>query len=74
VPTCGANIGGQKVTMLTQYVDTSQNLLFSRMTGDGIDDTGTVRVRLRSNWPGLAGSQRPIDFTLDTVFRATRGR
>ncbi len=74
VPTCGAALAGQTVTKLMQYADTSAGYLFSRRASEGINDSGSVRVVLRSRWiaasRGMGSAQRNVDFTMDTVIRA----
>lgn len=78
VPSCGANIGGQTVTLLMQHVFPSAmgGNLFSRSGSDGAAPVGAVRVALRSFWRanarGFGSSQRDVDFTLDTVLTASR--
>lgn len=74
VPGCGMNIGGQTVTLLMRNVSPANGFLFSRRAADGIDEAGSVRIRLRSFWSaagrGFGSSQRDIDFSLDTVVTA----
>lgn len=71
VPNCGANIGGQTVTLMMRHVNPANGFMFSRRAADGVDSSGAVRVTLRSFWSasgrGFGSSQRDIDFTLDSV-------
>jgi len=67
---------------LAAYLTTAS--VFSRTFGDiPINDSLSVRVRLNSKWTpagiatgagasGLAASQRPVDYALDSIFSATR--
>jgi len=69
---CGLNMGGQTVVKLSQHVvPLPGQMLFSRRPAERINDAATVRVRLRSFWDasarGMGGSQRDVDFSLDTV-------
>lgn len=47
--------------------------LFSRHTSDNVSEADVVRVKLRSQWlatgAGLGGSQRDVDFRLDTALK-----
>lgn len=76
---CGANMGGQTVIKLSQNVTPlpGQNI-FSRRSAERINDSATVRVRLRSFWDasarGMGASQRDVDFSLDTVIAASVSR
>lgn len=78
VARCGSS--GGTITKLSQFITTpaTGGSLFSRRTADGVNDTGSVRVRLRAFWPaasrGLGSAQRDLDFSLDTVLRVTRSR
>lgn len=76
VPACGANIGGQTVTLMMRHVNPASGFMFSRRPADGIDAVGSVRVTLRSFWSaagrGFGSSQRDVDFTLDSVVTITR--
>lgn len=79
VPVCGANIGGQTVTLLMRHVSPSPllgGLLFSRNNADGAVGVGAVRVLLRSFWQAssanLGRSQRDVDFSLDSVVTMNR--
>ncbi|HCC48031.1 MAG TPA: hypothetical protein DEQ38_07965 [Elusimicrobia bacterium] len=79
VPTCGAGIGGQTVTLLMRHVSPSADMgsvLFSRVNADGAVGVGSVRVLLRSFWQassrGLGAAQRDVDFALDSVITMNR--
>lgn len=80
VPRCGASMPGQTVSKLAEYVTTpaAGGNLFSRRAAEGVNDSGSVRVQVRSFWPaasrGLGGAQRDIDFNLDTVMRVSRSQ
>ncbi|MGD9641550.1 MAG: type II secretion system protein J [Elusimicrobiales bacterium] len=76
---CGANMGGQTVVKLSQYVaPLPGQMIFSRRPAERINDSATVRVRLRSFWDasarGMGASQRDVDFSLDTVIAASVSR
>jgi prepilin-type N-terminal cleavage/methylation domain-containing protein len=76
VPNCGANIGGQTVTMLMRHVAPPTGFIFSRRPVDGVDAAGSVRITLRAFWSaagrGFGSSQRDIDFSLDSVVTVNR--
>lgn len=76
VPVCGANLGGQTVTLLLR--NASMGIPFSRSASDGIYENGTVRVTLRALWSAAGRSfgttQRDVDFRLDTVINVNRGQ
>ena len=77
---CGLNMGGQTVLKLSQHVvpPLPGQSIFSRRSAERINDSATVRVRLRSFWDasarGMAASQRDVDFSLDTVIAASVSR
>ena len=76
---CGLNMPGQTVVMLSQYVaPLPGQMLFSRRPAERINDAASVRVRLRSFWDasarGMGAAQRDVDFSLDTVISATVSR
>jgi prepilin-type N-terminal cleavage/methylation domain-containing protein len=76
---CGLNMGGQTVIKLSQYVvPLPGQQIFSRRSAERINDSATVRVRLRSFWDAsarsLGASQRDVDFSLDTVIAASVSR
>lgn len=78
-PPLAACTSGQR---LTAYLTTAS--IFSRTFGDiPLNDSLSVRVRMRSTWTpagiatgagayGLAATQRPVDYTLDSIFSVTR--
>lgn len=80
VPSCGASLGGQRVTLLMQHVSPSpamSGFLFSRRSADtGTNALGAVRVNLRSFWDsagrGFGSAARNVDFSLDTVITVNR--
>ncbi|MDD2804586.1 MAG: type II secretion system protein [Elusimicrobiales bacterium] len=76
VPNCGANIGGQTVTLMMRHVSPPSGFMFSRRAVDGVDAVGAVRVTLRSFWSaagrGFGASQRDVDFSLDSVVTVNR--
>lgn len=76
---CGLNMGGQTVIKLSQHVTPRPGqMLFSRRPAEGINDVSNVRIRLRSFWDasarGMGGSQRDVDFSLDTVIATSVSR
>lgn len=80
VPSCGANLGGQTITLLMQHVSPSPamgSVLFSRRPADtGSNSLGAVRVNLRSFWSaagrGFGSAARDVDFSLNTVISVNR--
>jgi prepilin-type N-terminal cleavage/methylation domain-containing protein len=79
VPICGANIGGQTVTLIMQYsvpaAAPSSNVMFSRIAAapDNVYERNAVLVTLRSRWIpavakfGASQRQREVDFTLASL-------
>lgn len=80
---CGPG-GGGTVTLLMQHVasplpqppDSQTTFIFSRSPLDRVNEVPAVRIRLRSQWiaanRGYGGSQRDVDFTLDSLVSVNR--
>ncbi|HNW45453.1 MAG TPA: type II secretion system protein [Elusimicrobiales bacterium] len=73
-PNCGVTAGG---TLLATYLDSTS--VFSRSqnstTIPAVSDAASVGVRLNSTWTpsaGLAISQRPVDYGLQSIFSISR--
>mgnify|MGYP001568743756 CR=1 FL=1 len=69
---CGA---GEEPLMSNVIPMLTGTTLFSRHAGDNVLEADVVRVKLRSQWiaggpgVGLGGSQRDVDFRLDTALK-----